>query len=147
MSGCADSLTEPFANTERTTSVQGACAGKAAAIEAGAAVQEVRRTFRVRIATSAVTPGVFGQRKSLESKRSEKVEGRTAATPSRFERKAATKMAWSVCPDRVRAVDLPRTSDREVRAAVHPEEFSCRKNWLSARPRTNGESQFWKKDS
>jgi hypothetical protein len=41
MSGYADSLTEPFASTERSASVQGICAGKAAAIEAVAAVKEI----------------------------------------------------------------------------------------------------------
>jgi hypothetical protein len=31
--------------------------------------------------------------------------------------------------------------------AAHNEEFSCRKNWLSPRPPTNGGSRFWKKVS
>jgi hypothetical protein len=113
-------------------------------------VRQYKKGFsRVRIATSAVTPGATRQRTSLDSERFSKFEGRRAAPPSGYDRNAATiSLVWPACPDLGRDGALPWTSASEVPAGVHPKEFfSCRKNWLYRRPRTSAGSPFWKKDS
>src|SRR5258707_5581548 len=106
-----------------------------------------RRNLRVRIASSAVTPGDSRQRPSLDSMRFSQNESRNPASPSGFERNAATILLSPACPGPDRDGALPWTSVNEGPAAGHPKEFSCRKNSLSARPPTTGESRFWKKAS
>jgi hypothetical protein len=75
----------------------------------------------VRIASLAVSSGFTRQRPSLEGKRSVQYNGRTAASPSGFERHAATLNVWPACPGTLthRVGALPRTSSSEVGAAVH----------------------------
>src|SRR5215469_4681876 len=106
-----------------------------------------KRNLRVRIASSAVTPGTPRQRPSLDSMRFKQFESRPAASPSGFERNAATILLSPACPGNRRDGALPWTCVHVGPAAVHPEEFSCRKNWLSARHPMSGESRFWKKVS
>src|SRR5215469_1023449 len=106
-----------------------------------------KKEFTLRIASSAVTPGASRQRPSLDSMGFQHYESRTLASLSGFERHAATSLLSPACPGADRDGALPWTSVLEGPAAVHPKEFSCRKNWLSARLPMNGGSPSWKKVS
>ena len=77
----------------------------------------------MRIASSAVTPGISRQRPSLDSMRFMHYECRFAASPSGFERNAATILLSPACPGFDRDGALPWTSSLEGPAAVHPKEF------------------------
>jgi len=56
--------------------------------------------------------------------RSLQYEGRQSATPSGFDRHAATFVLSTIaCPDSLRVGALRKTSSAEVRAAVCPKEF------------------------
>src|SRR5208283_5817561 len=136
MSGCADSLTSrlsvpsatyfrEFAPDRGPIKVRPACSS--------------RRNLRVRIASSAVTPVTSRQRPSLDSLRFSQHESRNPASPSGFERHAATILLSPACPGqqpgRRLALDLfPRGSRGGASQGV-----LCRKNWLSARALTNVE--------
>src|SRR5271157_6592577 len=99
------------------------------------------------IASSAVTLGRSRQRPSLVSRRTKKYESRSAALPSGYERHAASVKLSPACSGLNRNGALPWTPEREVPAAVHLKEYSCRKNWLYRRARKRDASPFWKKDS
>src|SRR5215468_566144 len=137
MSGCADSLTScsPAPSVEFTPGPR--------ADQSSARLNQ-RRNLRVRIASSAVPPGASRQRPSLDSMGFQQYESRTLACPSGYERHAATSLLSPACPGEDRDCGLPWISFLEGPAAVHPKEFSCRRNWLSARPPMSGVSQFWK---
>src|SRR5215472_9861832 len=144
MSGYADSLTSclpaPSATYFRSQRrIRGPIKVRPACIR--------KKEFTLRIASSAVTPGASRQRPSLDSMGFQQYESRTLASLSGFERHAATSLLSPACPGADRDGALPWTSVLEGPAAVHPKEFSCRKNWLSVRPPMNGGSPSWKKVS
>ncbi len=77
----------------------------------------------MRTAPSAVPREIARQRTSLDSMRSKQHEGRSTATPSGFERNAATVLLSPACPGLDRVGALPRHSPIKGPAAVHPKEF------------------------
>ena len=125
----------------------------------------------MRTASSAVRPGSTRRRTSLERLRNHLVSGPGVAgiIPSGFERQATSLRVWPTCVPAVPGqAPISWTSDGQKPAAMRPvnpgetgiaqkggsgvaaatyKEFSCRKNWLSPRPPTNGGSRFSKKGS
>ncbi len=124
----------------------------------------------MRTASSADRPASFRRRTSLVRLRNHLLSGSDllGANPSGFERQATSLQVWPACPGFNRDGAFFWNSDGLKLAAMRPagpgqagsaqkgdpgyavvthKEFSCRKNWLSPRPPTNGGSRFSKKVS